>query len=114
MTGTMDREDFLQLVWDNFHRADAWPLVRELQAQVRQRAKVRLLAAQIGLDLVVCEEGPDGVCFLTLKGIARCRHSTEDIESFLAAVRFAARHFLANGPKPIPSELFAEELKLVP
>jgi hypothetical protein len=31
----MGGDDFLQLVWENFHPADAWPLVRELQAQPR-------------------------------------------------------------------------------
>jgi hypothetical protein len=110
----MNHADFLQLVWNNFHRNDAWPLARDLQAQVRQKANIRLLAAQVGLKLVVCEEGQDGICLLRLRGIALCQHSDEDIENVLAAVRLTVKHSLTDGLKPIESTTFGQELKLVP
>jgi len=108
----MDHDEFLQLIYDHFRRVDAWPRVRDIQVPLRGRVNVRLLAAEIGPNLVACEEGPDGVCFLQLEGLGRCRHAEEDINTFLAAVRFVAHHFIENGPTPVTSDALAESLKL--
>jgi TIR domain-containing protein len=108
----VNHNEFLQLVYDHFHREDAWPRVRELQVPLRGRVNVRLLAAEIGTDLVVCEDGQDGVCFLRLEGLARCASAHQDIETFLAAVRFIAQRFIELDPAPVTSEALASSLKL--
>jgi predicted transcriptional regulator len=108
----VNHDEFLQLVYDHFRREDAWPRVRELQVPLRGRVNVRLLAAEIGPDLVVCEDGTDGVCFLRLEALARCASAHQDIEAFLAAVRFIAQRFIEHGPAPVTSEALARSLKL--
>jgi len=105
-------DEFLQLVYDHFRRVDAWPRVRELQVPLRGRVNVRLLAAKIGPDLVVCEDGDEGVCFLRLAGLARCAGAEQGIETFLAALRFVAQGFIEHGTTPVTSEALARGLPL--
>jgi len=107
----MDHDHFLSIVYDRFHAGSAWPRVRHLQLLMRP-LNVRLLAAQIGTDAVVCEEMADGVCFLRLEGLARCPRAESDIKTFVAAVRFVAKHAVEQGLTPVTSQAFAENLNL--
>jgi hypothetical protein len=107
----MNRDGFLQLVYERFRTASAWPLVRDLQVALRP-VNVRLLAAEIGIDTVVCEETADGVCFLRLEGLACCPNAKEDIETFLAAIRFIAQQFIKDGTASVTAKALADNLGL--
>ncbi len=109
----MDPDAFLQFVYDRFRAANAWPSVRELLIALRP-LNVRLLAAEIGTDLVVCEQQADGVCFVRLAGLARCQKATDDIYMVLAAHRFIAAQYIKHGAAPVTSDAIAEALRLSP
>lgn len=108
----MSRDEFLERVYDEFKANGRWPLVRDLQIKLRHAGNVRRIAAQIGLDKVLCESGPDGACLLLLKGIAICHNSERDIEIFLATIRFLASKYIASGPGQINSKDIQQSLRL--
>src|SRR5215471_17565655 len=108
----MDKDEFLQLVYDRFRADNTWPLVRALQVTLRP-LNVKLLAAEVGTDFVACEEGPDGVCFLRLKGLERCPKAIDDVELFLATSRLSAHHYIKHGTTPITSYIIPDALQLL-
>jgi hypothetical protein len=81
---------------------------------LRNLGSVRRIASEIGRENVICEDRPDGLCFLHLEGIALCKGSDEDIENFLAAVRLSAKRYISNGPGPITGQEIGHELNLSP
>lgn len=111
------RAKFLQRVYDHFRANNKWPQTWLLQKEFRRHGSVDLIAAEIGRDLVNCEQPlkPESIVSLTLKGIAECQGSQQDIENFLKAVRFIANRYLnSEKPEPISSELFVTELEMPP
>jgi predicted transcriptional regulator len=107
----VSHDEFLQLVYDRFRAASAWPPVSKLQVALRP-TNVRLLAAQIGTETVVCEEAADGVCFLQLEGLARCPKAKDDIDTFVAAIRVIAESYIKDGIAPVTSEALSQILAL--
>lgn len=114
MTSTGDQEQLLQDVYDRFRASGEWPLVRDLQVAHKALGNIRYMAATIGVDRMVCEEGQDGRCFLRLGEVNQRAHSHDDISAYLATLRFIAAAFEAHGPSPVTSEQLASALALEP
>ncbi len=94
----------LQRVYDRFRDSGQWPPVHTLQIELRQEMKVRRAAAAIGTGLIVCEDGGDGKCRLTLLGIAHCTDSEDDLANFTALIRFLASSYVSNPGVIVRSE----------
>jgi hypothetical protein len=108
----MTPNDLLQLVYDRFRTTGTWPLVRDLYVDLRKEGSFRVLAAEVGLNKIVCEDGPEGVCRLLFETIAECRNSEEDIQNVLAALRFTAERFIVDKLGTISGDDIAISLKL--
>ena len=92
---TPSQLQFLQHIYDRFRDMGRWPLVKALQVQFRREKSPQRMAQEIGRSHVICEQsGKDSVCYLTLRGVAACEGSDQDIDGFLAAIRSAARSFV--------------------
>src|SRR5437879_2881962 len=96
--------DFLQIVYDHFKATGGWPDVRNIQLHIGTQQNARRFAAEIGSDKIICEEQPDGVCFLKLDGIALCKGSDRDIANFLGVIRMAASLYAESGRQKITSQ----------
>ena len=108
----MEQHEFIQMIYDQFRSTGRWPRVRDIQVEVRHLFNVRKFAAEIGANRVVCENRPEGVCFLHLEAIATCRNSDEDVQNFVAAVRIAARRYIGENANRMTGADFEQELKL--
>lgn len=78
-----------------------WPLVRTLQATYGPRISVRALAAEVGSDKLLCNEGADGRCILTLQGLRGLPDSAADLDRLAAAVAFLAKRYEASGSEQV-------------
>lgn len=104
--------EFLCAVYDHFRVNGNWPRAGELQVQLRHAGHVQRIAAEAGRDNVIYENANDGECYLTLKGIAQCRGSGEDIKNFIATLRLFASHYVAYGHEELTSHTIQEKLGL--
>lgn len=94
------RRELLRIVHNHFLETAEWPEIRPLQLQFRrQLGYVPKLAAEIGRDIIICDDSERGECRLTLRGVAQLdgANPDSDIAHFLFAVRALAAHYVANG-----------------
>lgn len=87
-----------------------WPLVRALQTEYGPRLSVRAIAAEAGRDSIICQQGPDGRCTLTLQGLARMPAAADDLERLAAAVSFIAMQFEQYGAVPVTHAAIGQTL----
>lgn len=104
--------EFICLVYEILRETGKWPRVAELQVKLRRSGSVRRIAAEAGFENVVCQEMPDGECYLTLKGLARCPSAAADVENYLALVRILAAKYVASGACRVTSDELRRELEL--
>lgn len=91
----------------------AWPSARRMDLEIGRAESVQRIATDAGSHLVVCAspEDPNGRCFLTLRGVARCEHGKEEIDRMLAAIRYMAKRYVAGaGTATVSAEEFMAEL----
>lgn len=108
----MDKSDLIDAVFAQFAKASEWPHVRDLQRHFGPRVNVRLVAAELGPRIMVCEEGPEGVCRLTLDALSSIPGAATDLDTLAAALRFACESYLKNGPEPITHLTLRDALRL--
>src|SRR3989442_9376554 len=109
----------LQAVYDHFRNHAAWPLVRQLEIDLEDRLDplggLQVVSAAIGSDKVVCGSLYDanGICWLPLVGFLDCRGAGDDVERFLAAVRYCARRYrdAKGAPVSVSAGEFVAELQ---
>lgn len=99
-------------VYAHFREHGYWPLVRVLQGAYGPRISVRALAAEVGRDTMLCHEGADGGCALTLQGLRALPQAVADLDRLAAAVAFLARQYEATGPAPVDHEAIGHALGL--
>lgn len=105
-------EHILQRIYDTFRDAGQWPSVRSLLHEYRHEGSFRTIAARIGRDRIICQEGSHGVCYLPLAEVARRDHATADLQLVCGAVRLAAKRYLLHGAQPIDQRDFASALNV--
>lgn len=103
-------DEILQRVYDIFRASGEWPSVLELQREFKGQGDFRTIAARIGRDTIVCQDGPTGRCFLPLTAIAARQHCQGDVDLFCAAIRLAAKSYAERGAEPLTQGTFAKEL----
>lgn len=91
-----------------------WPLVRTLQVKFGPTISVRAVAAELGPDRIVCQDGLEGVCFLTLASLSQIPGAADDLETLARALRFIAETYAAAGSKPITHTQLQTALGLQP
>ena len=87
----------LQLIYDRFRETAVWPVAHELQRQQAQLgtrfdviAAVEALPAELGWRV----RDTEGRAQLSLRGIARCEGSSEDVNAFLGLVKVAYERYM--------------------
>jgi hypothetical protein len=110
----MQSSDFLALVYDYLKTDGDWPKVRALQIRLRREGSLRLLAARAGTEHVICDESMDGICWLTVRGLARVPAAGEDVENYLQVVRYLAKHYLQFGLQEVTAAELQTNLGLTP
>lgn len=105
----------LQLVYDGFREAAVWPLAHELQRQqARAGTRFDVIAALEALPPELGWRGRDieGRAQLSLRGIARCEGSSEDVNAFLGLVKLAYERYIGDESLTITSAELKEALDL--
>lgn len=110
----MDSRQLIHDTFTHFLAVGQWPLVREMQMRYGPRVNVRALAADLGLDLVVCQEGSDGRCLLTLGALGAIPDAEPLLSMLARAVRHVAGRYPGDGAKPVGHDDFREALDLAP
>jgi predicted DNA-binding transcriptional regulator AlpA len=103
----------LQLIYREFSTNGAWPTAVALQRRLdREGVEFDLLSA---LETLPAELGwrvrdQEGHAQLTLRGIARCENSADDVSAFLVLVRTCYTRYLSDDEKPeVTSAQLAED-----
>lgn len=91
-------KQFLRDIHSYFASSGEWPSVRFLQSKLGTRLNARALAAEIGPDLVVCQEGDQGKCFLTLTALSVIPEAVPDLTLLANGMRAIARSYAERGP----------------
>ncbi len=89
-----------------------WPMVRYVQGEYGPRINVRAIAAELGRHTIVCQDGADGRCFLTLEGLARIPEATTDLNNLARAVAFIGQQIGTESPTEIDSSRIGTALEL--
>lgn len=97
----MTPDELIAELYRRFRLSGAWPKARLLQVELRQHGNLRLLAARAGKESVVYEDGQDGVCRVTLRGLRRCAAAAPDLEAYVAFVRELAARYISNGSEEV-------------
>jgi len=97
---TEDAQRFIvQTTYDHFHRTGEWPRARDLDLDygdvLNPFGGLELLCRQLGSERIWCGSpaGEHDRVTLNLREVPECKGGTEDIQNFLAAVRFAANRY---------------------
>lgn len=106
----MTASQLLALVLTKFLESGSWPRVREIQCILGPGLNLRVLAADIGRDFIVCEEVEEGRCFLPLTGLATLEQARAELDLLARGVSVAAAHYETNGPSQVTAAVFAEAL----
>lgn len=103
----------LQLIYREFSTTAVWPSAVALQRRLdREGMDFDLLAA---LEILPPELGwrvrdQEGLVQLTLRGIARCENSADDVGAFLVLIRACYARYLSDDEKPeVTSDQLAED-----
>jgi hypothetical protein len=108
----MKRDQLIGDVYEYFHVHGKWPPLRFLQGKYGSGINVRALVAELGSDLVVCPEGTDAECFLTLEALESHDPAAADLQILTEALRVTAEAFKEHGSAPISHNHFASALGL--
>jgi hypothetical protein len=103
-------DDFIGLLYGRFRQSSAWPSTLALQIEFRASGNVRLWAAAAGRENVVCENGSDGICRVTLRGLRRCPSARDDLSYFARAVSCMADAYIKNGPIELSMTTIAQSI----
>lgn len=105
------QQKLIDVVYDHFYTTGEWPRTRSLQMQLRKFGNVARIAAEAGAQLIDCgDPHRNGVCTLTLAGIASGAGSEPLIDDFLRTIRAIAKRYIEQDSEDsIPvSEILAE------
>lgn len=94
----MTSAQFLRDIHSYFASSGEWPSVHFLQSKLGTRLNARVLAAEIGPDLVVCQEGDQGTCLLTLTALSAIPEALPDLTLLADGMRAIARSYAERGP----------------
>jgi hypothetical protein len=108
----MNGADLLDDVWQAFLSDAAWPSVKSLQVRCGHHQNIRLLASEIGTDLIICEEGRDAKCWLTLNAVDKMPGGKGELAQVAAALRFVAETYVHADRRQITHDMFAAALRL--
>lgn len=97
----MEQGQFLNDIFEHFRKNGRWPAVRSMQFRYGPQLNVRLFAAQLGLDLVVCEGGPDGIIRLTVRALSVLPAATDEMALYVRATRAIADLYAKRGAQPV-------------
>lgn len=89
----------LQLIYDQFHSKSEWPVARDIQRALDiDRDDFDFLAVVEGLpqELGWRVRDAEGHAQLTLRGMARCEGSAEDVSAFLELVRACYERYVGG------------------
>lgn len=106
-------EELIRATLDHFLSTGGWPKVKGMQIRLRRLGNIAKLASEIGYDQFICEESTDGVCKLTLKGLAPLEEAEPDIHRFLHAIRKLAHRYIESETlESIPAVDLLSDLEL--
>lgn len=97
----MTSDEFVAEIYRRFQITGRWPTARALQVELRRHGNIRLLAARAGKENLVCEDGVDGICRLTLRGLRRCPEAAGDLKNYVAVVRALSARYISGGSAEI-------------
>ena len=111
-----DRQQaLLQRIYDHFQASALWPRYRQLEIDLWNQAPLHEIISGIPGSLIVVETPIQRgtTCSLTLRGIAHCEGSQDDVENFVRAVALLASQYVQHGEDvKVHSDLIASELGL--
>lgn len=120
-TSAEDAQRFIvQIVYDHFRQTGEWPRVRDLDLDYGEVLDpvggLELLCRQVGHERISCGSptSEHDRVILTIRSIAECKGSEDDVRNFLAAVRLAARRYREKRGQEVDllTENLATELEL--
>ena len=109
---SIDHSRLVSDTYEHFRVNGKWPLVRTLQTLYGSGINVRALAAEIGRDIVVCQEGGDGECFLTLTALEAHEPAAADLHTLARALRLTADKYKEQGSKLLTHDDYSIGLRL--
>lgn len=108
----MEHEALLNEVYTSLRATGTWPFVRDLQKRLGPSLNVRVIAADIGIDVIVCEQSQNPKCFLTRKGFERVGAAAGDLDTLAKALGLMATRYTEQGPVAVTGEELATALRL--
>ena len=108
----MDRNQLVRHTYEHFRVNGKWPHVRTLQARYGSGLNVRALAAEMGRDTIVCQDGADAECFLTLTALEAHEPAAPDLQTLARALRLTAEKYKEHGSQTVTHEEYSASLGL--